>query len=75
MRQSAEWGMGAVQLSFPRLKDTLSYEEYGERRRIMSSLLLLFNLWACLVGINQIRTVYMSHLDVDANLEFINVHE
>jgi hypothetical protein len=70
MRQSAEWGMRAVQSSFPRIKDTLPYEEYGERKRIMTSLLLLFNLRARLVGINQIRTVYMSHLDVDANIEF-----
>ena len=58
MRQSAEWGMGAVQSSFPRLKDTLPYEEYGERKRIMTSLLLLFNLRARLVGINQIRNVW-----------------
>ena len=70
MRQSAEWGMRAVQSSFLRNKDTSPYEEYGERKRIMTSLLLLFNLRAHLVGINQIRTVYISHLDVDANIEF-----
>ncbi len=44
MQQSAEWGMQAVQSSFPRIKDTLPYEEYGERKIIMTSLLLLFNL-------------------------------
>ncbi len=75
MRQSAEWGMRAIQSSFLRLKDTLPYEEFGERKRIMTSLLLLFNLRARLVGINQIRTVYMSHLDVDANLEFVHVYD
>ena len=34
--------------------------------------LLSFNLCACLVGINQIRTVYLSHLDVDASIEFVH---
>jgi hypothetical protein len=34
MRQSAEWGMRAFQSSFPRIKDTLPYEEQGERRII-----------------------------------------
>ena len=31
MRQAAEWGMRAIQSSFPRLKDTFVYEETGER--------------------------------------------
>jgi hypothetical protein len=44
MRQCAEWGMRAVQLSFPRLKDTMTYEEHGERRIIFDCLFLLFNL-------------------------------
>ena len=30
IQQSVEWGKHAVQSSFPRLKDTLSCEEYGE---------------------------------------------
>lgn len=71
MRQSSEWGMRAVQASFPRLKDTLPYEEYGERRIIMKCLLLLFNCRAHLVGINQIRNVYMPYLENDANLQFV----
>jgi hypothetical protein len=71
MRQSSEWGMRGVQASFPRLKDTLPYEEYGERKVIMTSLLLLFNLRARLVGFNQIRTVYYPALAMDANLEFL----
>ena len=32
MRQYAEWGTRAVQSSFPRLKDTIIYEEHGEKR-------------------------------------------
>lgn len=71
MRQSAEWGMRGVQSSFPRLKDTLTYEEYGERRMIFTCLFLLYNCRARLVGINQIRTVYLPYLQQDANMEFV----
>ena len=71
MRQTAEWGMRAIQSSFPRLKDTVKYEELGERRTMMKMVLLLYNLRARLVGINQIRNVYMPMLEVDANVEFV----
>ena len=70
MHQSVEWGMRAVESSFPRLKDTMVYEVYGERRITMKMLLLLYNLRARLVGINQIRNVYMPALNVDANITF-----
>ena len=74
MRQSAEWGVGAVQSSFPRLKDTMKYEEQGERRYIFTCLFLLYNLRARLVGINQIRNVYMPNFNAhDANVEFVPV--
>ena len=36
MRQAAEWGMRAVESSFPRLKDTMIYEEHGERQITMN---------------------------------------
>jgi hypothetical protein len=72
MRQSAEWGMAAVQSSFPRLRDTLVYEENGERRIIFNCLFHLYNLRARLVGINQIANVYLPALDHDANVQFIN---
>jgi hypothetical protein len=76
MRQSAEWGMRAFQSSFPRIKDTLPYEEQGERRIILACLLLLYNCRARLVGINQITNVYMPFLRNNANLQFVpdNVH-
>jgi hypothetical protein len=70
MRQSAEWGMRAVQSSFPRLKDTLLYEERGERRIMFDCLFLLFNLRSRLVGINQITNVYLPSLRQDANIQF-----
>jgi len=72
MRQAAEWGMRAVESSFPRLKDTMIYEEHGERRITMKMLLLLHNLRARLVGINQIKNVYMPSLSIDANIAFLH---
>jgi hypothetical protein len=71
MHQSAEWGMHAVQVSFLQLKATLPYEEYGERKHILTSLLLLFNLQANLVGIRRIMNFYYPVLVCDANQEFL----
>ena len=71
VRQTAEWGMRAMQSSFPRIKDRLSYEERGERRLILTLCVLLFNVRARLVGINQIRNTYMPHLNADANERFV----
>ena len=61
--QSAEWGMHSIQSSFPRLKDTFVYEEGGERRIILKMVVLLNNLRARMVGINQIKNFYMSQLE------------
>jgi len=69
MRQAAEWGMRGIQSSFPHLKDTFVYEETSERRIVMKMIVLLYNLRARMVGINQIRNVFMSRLDVNANDE------
>ena len=70
MRQTVEWGMRAIQSSFPRLKDTFVYEDTGERRILMKMVCLLYNLRARTVGrINQIKNVFMRHLDVNANNE------
>ena len=66
-RQTAEWGMRALQSSFPRLKDRFVYEERGERRITLKMLVLIYNMRARMVGINQIRNTYMPHLMQDAN--------
>ncbi len=55
MRQAAEWGMQAFQSLFPQVKDRFVYEERGERRLIMKMMVLLYNLRANIVGINQIQ--------------------
>ena len=66
-RQTAEWGMLTIQASFPRIKDRFIYEERGERRIVLKMLVLLYNLRARMVGINQIRNTYMRHLNRNAN--------
>ena len=71
MRQSAEWGMRAIQASFPRLKDRFTYEEYGERRIILTCMFLLYNCRVRLVGINQIGSIYLPYLQTDANAQFV----
>ena len=74
MRQSAEWGMRALQASFPRLKDRFIYEENGERRIMMKMCLLLYNLRARRVGINQIRSTYLPALDVNVKEQMHAIH-
>jgi DDE superfamily endonuclease len=64
MRQSAEWGVQALQGSFPRLTDHFIYEEKGEWRLIVQTCLLLYNLRAQKVGINQIKNLYLPNLEV-----------
>ena len=60
--------MLTMQASFPRVKDRFVYEERGERRIVLKMfVLLLYNMRARMIGINQIRNTYMSHLERDAN--------
>ncbi|ETL37782.1 hypothetical protein L916_10576, partial [Phytophthora nicotianae] len=73
LRQSAEWGMRALQAAFSRLKDRLKYEERGERKCILLSIVLLFNLRTRLVGLIQIlSTCYSSSIGRTANELFCN---
>lgn len=67
LRQMAEWGMRALQGSFPRLRDRLIYENRGERKLILQSIILLYNYRAAKVGQNQIQSTFMPCLDRDAN--------
>jgi hypothetical protein len=73
MRQSAEWGMRAFQSSMPRIKDRMKFEERGERKVTLTVMILLYNLQACMVGINQLQSFYVGALYPDANVElYIN---
>jgi len=73
LRQMSEWGMRGFQGSFPRLKDRMIYEERGERRIILTMVTLLYNFRASNLGMNQIRSSFMPHLDRDAN-EYMRMH-
>ena len=66
MRQCSEWGMRTIQASFPRLFDKFPFETKGERRIAIKMMVLIYNLRARLVGINQIKNVFMPALQVDA---------
>jgi hypothetical protein len=67
VRQLSEWGMRALQASFPRLKDRMIYEENGERRLIMNMIVLRCNFRASVVGLNQIQSTFMPWLERNAN--------
>ena len=69
MRQVVEWGMCTIKSLFPRLKDTFVYKDTSERRVLMKMVCLLYNLRVRTVGINQIKNVFMKHLNEDANNE------
>ena len=58
-RQTAEWGMRTMQGSFGRLRVPLPIIDNDLRGDILECTSHLFNLHACTVGHNQIRTVYM----------------
>jgi hypothetical protein len=58
MRQSAQWGMMAFQSSMPCLKDCMKFETRGERRVTLTMMILLYNLQAQTVGINQLKSAY-----------------
>ncbi len=54
-RQSAEGGMLAMQTSFPKIKDRFVYKERGEWRIVLNMFVILYNMRARMVGINQIK--------------------
>jgi len=63
LRQSAEWGMRAIQSSFPRLYDKLPYEEFSERRLLLRSVVHLYNFRTRYVGRNQIQSVFVPYME------------
>jgi hypothetical protein len=71
MRQSAEWGMRAFQSTMPRIKDRMKFEERGERKVTLTVMILLYNLRARMVGINQLQSFYLGALYCDANVELV----
>ncbi len=66
-QQTAEWGMHMIQILFLQIKDCFVYKERGERRICLKMLVLMYNMCARMVGINQIRN--MNHLEQNANTD------
>ena len=52
-----------MQGSFPLLQSHIKYEDRGERRLILLTIVYLFNYRTTYVGINQILTLYMPETD------------
>ena len=74
-RQASEMDMRAFQRSFLPGKDRLVYEERGERKIILNSLVQLFNLRTRLVGITKVLRTYMPHLSVEASGFMFNLNQ
>lgn len=73
LRQAAEWGMRAMQGSFPRTKETLRHDENPSERQVHLKLLcLLCNFRLETVGLNQIRNVYVPEWGKDADFIISN---
>ena len=66
MQQCSEWGMRTIQASFQRLCDNFPFRTRGERLIAIKMMVLLYNRCARMVGINQIRSVFMPALVIDA---------
>ena len=56
-----------LQASFPWLKDRFLYDERGEWRIALKMIVLLYIMWARMVGIDQIQNTFMPYLDHNAN--------
>ena len=58
-RQTAEWGMRELQGSFGRLRIPLGIEDMDKRADLIETCFRLHNLRTRLIGINQIKNVYV----------------
>jgi len=65
VRQAAEWGMRQLQGSFGRLKTELPADDQ-KRLLLLRVIAHLYNFRVRVIGVNQIRTVYLKPLEVDA---------
>ena len=63
LRQLSEHGMRMIQGQFPRLKDPMELEEFGDRKVILNLMVLLYNFQASEVGINHILNSFMSRTE------------
>ena len=68
LRQASEWGMRALQGTFPRLKRRLPSDKHN-RLKIIYSCVLLHKFRTTRMGINQIGTVFDEHYMRVRNLQ------
>ena len=61
--QLSEHGMRMIQGQFPRLKDNMLLEEFGERRVILHLMVMLYNYQASTIGINTILNTFMPKIE------------
>jgi hypothetical protein len=72
-----EWGMRALQGSFPRLKDKIAFmDDDTDCKLFLSIILLLFNFRTNFLGINQITSHFypMFEMQVDHALDFVDLN-
>ena len=62
-RQSAEWGMGGLERTFPRLTARFHWENKGIRGKVLLICYHLINFRAREMGLNQIRTVWCGSVE------------
>ena len=68
LRQSSEWGMRALQGSFPRCKKRHP-SNFRQRRLVLESIILIHNFRTDIVGCNQIKTVFDPKYERYINLD------
>jgi hypothetical protein len=67
MRQAAEWGMQALQGSFPRLQDTFPFKDSpGEQLETLQMIMLLCNFRCKNVRLNQLWNTFVVEWSKDA---------
>lgn len=68
LRQSSEWGMRALQGTFPRLKTRMTSNQ-TKRKLILKSIVLIHNFRTEIVGLNQICTVFNPEYEKIINID------
>ena len=63
-----EWGMHPFQSSMPHIKDRIKFEQLGEQQVTLLVMILLYNLQARMVGINQLNSFYTEYFHCKPNL-------
>ena len=75
LRQSAEWGMRALQGSFPRLKDRIIYlDDMTDHKLFLQLIPMIYNFRTKFVGLNQIRSTFYPNFELNGE-NVLNIFE